>query len=264
MYHPTLSYANGGVVMTEERESYVQIMMKKMYELQRKPTFNEVKEDQRMPHPNGYAFYWRSFDEAVEVIWAKTDLHKKELLTVHMARKGGVVMAKAKPKVWPHTTEELLELAVQRCNERGKMLNRRCLTHDNFLNFEEVVAVLGKGDWNRAVLKIQFAWDQQKKQQAEAKAEAKKPAVQEPVPSEVAVQETVAEVRPSTKKSRKGMRYTLDDLRAAMSSIQAHFQITGMPTQNQINQAAREIGTPTYVTFAKAFGPKSEWATKLE
>ena len=286
-------------------------------------------------------------------------------------------MAKSKPKVWPHTREELLDMAVKRCFEAEKMPSRRAWTHDSFFDFEELVVVLGKGSWERAESEIQRAWDKARgveptkvpekvaekvtekpaESPIEVEPEAKpahkpkilheedlmrqlvakaremqavptaeavendpnmadpanyayywrtfdqaarlaatragvikpfalyamqaKPKVVEKAVEEVKAVEVKAEMIPTTgveaevvqpaievqkasSDSRKGKRYTMEALRAAMRQIQEYFQITELPSQEQINQAAKELGTPSYTAFFKRLGAKSEWRKALE
>lgn len=56
------------------REELYNFLLAKTEKLGRKPTFAEVKEDQNMPEPNSYAYYFGSFTEAVEVVWKGYDL----------------------------------------------------------------------------------------------------------------------------------------------------------------------------------------------
>ena len=51
------------------REELYNFLLAKTEKLGRKPTFAEVKEDQNMPEPNSYAYYFGSFTEATEVVW---------------------------------------------------------------------------------------------------------------------------------------------------------------------------------------------------
>lgn len=234
------------------RERYIRLLSTKMRELQRKPTFAEMRADPMMPSPNDYAFYWGSFDEAVEEIWLK--------VRRQIAEEGGVCMAKT-PKKWPHTADELLELAVAKCVEMGRMPSRRAWLRDQFLDYEEIVAVLGKGDWKRAELKIALAWDHRKGKAEEVVVEKvelpkNEPPGEEPSQEEIVVQQEVKE-QIEIKHRRK--RYSLEELKAGMTRVQEHFQITDMPTQVQISQAAREIGTPSYATFLHGLGPKRGW-----
>ena len=53
-------------------------LLAKIKELGRKPTFAEVKEDQNMPHPNDYAYYFGSFTEAAEEVWKGYNLKKRQ------------------------------------------------------------------------------------------------------------------------------------------------------------------------------------------
>lgn len=268
------------------RERYARLLSMKMQELRRKPTFAEMKNDSRMPSPNDYAFYWRSFDEAVEEIWSK--------VRRQFAEEGGDFMAKTQ-KEWPHAANELLDLAVAKCVEVGRMPSRRAWMRDQYLDFEEIVAVLGKGDWGRAELKIALAWDLQKRKTEEKVAEktAESPAlpkeevveaaeqrevqeqmekieeqvktVEEPTQesAKVAEEQSVAQEAPTKVTGRRGKRYSREELKIGMVKVQDYFGITTIPTQGQINQAAREIGTPCYTAFLRGFGPKSDWETVM-
>lgn len=55
-------------------------LLSKIEELGRKPTFKEVEEDQNMPKPNDYAYYFGSFTEATEEVWKGYNLKKKQSL----------------------------------------------------------------------------------------------------------------------------------------------------------------------------------------
>lgn len=272
--------ANGGVVMwlSEEtrRQRYTRLLLTKMQELQREPTPAEMRSDPRMPDPNDYAFYWRSFSEAVKEIGLQA---KRQF-----AEKGGEFMAKTK-KEWPHTASELLDLAVAKCMEMDRMPSRRAWMRDQFLDFEELVEVLGKGDWRRAEMKIALAWDNRKgraekaaEQKAEKQEVAKQPVktveVVEPPKGEMVQQqeekeqmenavEQQAPVKATEDGGRRGKRYSLEELKVNMVRIQEHFGITMIPSQVQINQAAREIGTPSYTAFVHGFGPKPGWAAVM-
>lgn len=234
------------------RERYARLLVAKMCELQRRPTNDEVKQDPSMPQPNDYAFYWGSFEQAVNDLWSKVRLH--------VIGEGGVNMAKQKPKAWLHTPDELLELAVQKCIEAGKVPNRCSWTHDSFLKFEEIVAVLGKGDWNRALMKITLAYNQR----SGAGVNQEVVAMAESVKEEKLQNEPVTLPQMATKAvSNRGKRYTLEELKLSMAQIQELFGISGVPTQMQINEAAHKIATPCYATFLRVFGPKRGWGAVL-
>lgn len=169
-------------------------------------------------------------------------------------------MAKQKPKAWLHTPDELLELAVQKCIEAGKVPNRRSWTHDSFLKFEEIVAVLGKGDWNRALAKITLAYNQR----SGAGVVQEVTATTESAKGEMLQNEPATSPRMVVKAvSNRGKKYTSEELKAQMVRVQEFFGISGVPTQVQINEAARKIATPCYATFLRNFGPKSGWALVL-
>ena len=61
-------------------------LLAKIEQLGRKPTFAEVKEDQNMPEPNDYAYYFGSFTKAADEVWkgynVKSSLRKGNPIAV--------------------------------------------------------------------------------------------------------------------------------------------------------------------------------------
>ena len=50
-------------------EELYSCLLKKIREIDRKPSFSEVKEDRGMPDPNDFAYYFGSFTDAVNQAW---------------------------------------------------------------------------------------------------------------------------------------------------------------------------------------------------
>ena len=63
---------------SKKREYLSNCLLKKMNELGRRPTYDEVKADENMPEPNDYAYYFRSFSEAVDEVWKGYNLKKQK------------------------------------------------------------------------------------------------------------------------------------------------------------------------------------------
>ena len=60
-------------MLTDERKKNAMhdSLLRKTEELNRKPTYSEVLLDPGMEHPNNYAYYYGSFDDAVNEIWGE-------------------------------------------------------------------------------------------------------------------------------------------------------------------------------------------------
>lgn len=70
---------NGGDQMIKRtKEELHEDLLKKIEELGRKPTFQEVKQDPAMADPNEYAYHYRSFSDAVDQVWQAYSFRKTE------------------------------------------------------------------------------------------------------------------------------------------------------------------------------------------
>ena len=54
---------------TGKKQGLYNALLAKTKELGRRPTYAEVRDDKNMPMPNDYAYYFRSFTDAVEEVW---------------------------------------------------------------------------------------------------------------------------------------------------------------------------------------------------
>lgn len=226
--------------MCKDRQTCTKLMMNKMRELQRKPTFMEIEQDSQMPKPNDYAFYWGSFDRAVDEIWLKVNLRqdnkpivcKKIFSSKNQPASNGVRKAQKcdKPVSARMPTCSAVNVRkVQKCDKSAVQLG--------------------------PMAQVQSSVVQQ-------------------VPSKLAVRskkivQTQSEEATSGLKPNQGRRgrkpsYTREDLKAAIVIIQNYFKITVIPNQMQINRAAREIKTPAYKTFLSRLGPKNGWHQILD
>ncbi len=219
---------------------------------------------------------------------------------------------KSKPKIWPHTASELLTICVDWCRELGYFPSDRKWKRYEYVDFEEIVAVLGNGNWSQAKTVIMSAFGEgsgkkkaAKKQKTEAmqmqaaeerelEAEMVEKTEMEAETLEVSeAPQRLEMVEPSEtlealeavetpemleasmvlgpeevvarNSNRRGRRaYSRAELKEAIVAIQQFWGITGIPTQPQINEAARQIGTPAYTTFSRVFGPKKGWSKIIE
>lgn len=136
------------------------------------------------------------------------------------------------------------------------------------MNFNEIVDVIGGGNWENAQLKIRRAWGEYKQGQKAVqsfentirKTDDDSSARYRYTPEHAHTVEPMTERRARTTSRRS---YTIEDLKKEMAKIQDYVGTKDVPTQIQINRAAREIGTPSYTTFAAVFGPKYLWAGVL-
>lgn len=215
------------------------------------------------------------FDEIVEVLgrgdWERAE--KKITLAwghriareAYLKRKGDEKMEGKSTKKWPHTYDELLESAIEFCARHGGVPSERIWSDTAVLNFDEIVEVIGGGNWERAYSKIRRAWGEykQNREGAERPAEPEqKGDDNKPVRYRYTPAEQVQTVEPRTRNAPRRI-YTMEDLREEMVRIQEYVGATDIPTQPQINRAAREIGTPSYPTFSLRLGAKRLWARTL-
>lgn len=60
------------------REELYNCLLNKIRELDRKPSFLEVREDRSMPDPNDFAYYFGSFSRATDEVWKGYNLGKSK------------------------------------------------------------------------------------------------------------------------------------------------------------------------------------------
>ncbi|MDO5480695.1 MAG: hypothetical protein Q4F58_03450 [Candidatus Saccharibacteria bacterium] len=57
-------------------------LLKKTEELGREPTYSDVLLDERMPHPNDYAYDYGSFSDAVKEVWEEYSFKGKTAIKI--------------------------------------------------------------------------------------------------------------------------------------------------------------------------------------
>lgn len=228
--------------MSADRQVCEDRMLAKMAELKRKPTRDEILQDSRMPKEGDFAFYWSSLDKAIDEIWSKY-----------------VIQSNAKPVVRLKTPDEKAQVAAKMREERSRALEKEAESNEaaQAVRPEEVVEKTTGGS-DRANEVTEGVNDLSQAEEAIGVVEIPNQAEDEAQKTKLL--EDVAEI----KARRWGTRYSLEDLKAAIVLIQNYFKITDIPSQIQINQAARELGTPSYGTFLHGLGPKRGWKQILD
>lgn len=61
-----------------KREELYNCLLNKIRELGRKPSFIEVKQDENMPDPNAYAYWFGSFSQAIDEAWRGYNCHSNK------------------------------------------------------------------------------------------------------------------------------------------------------------------------------------------
>lgn len=190
-------------------------------------------------------------------------------------------MAKKALKEWPHTEEELLEMAVNKCREKNGMPKRRAWTHDKFIPLQELVDVLGKGNEQKAMARIEKAWlnsqesaDVQSATSEPVKADvqtdkvdatyvAPQPEVDEGDPSALQTGKTPARV----KRSRGRAKITSEALFEAIIRVQRELNLGDkLPTAERLKQYHEEHPDicPSLATFYNRLGRVATWREQLE
>ena len=253
-----------------------------MHKLQRKPTFDEVREDRNMPNPNDYAFYWRSFGEAVDAIWSMSGLCIKKLAIPRMIiKKGGEDVAKKTSKEWPHTEAELLELAVGTCKEKGRMPKRRAWTHGNYcFSFQELIDVLGGGNEKVAFAKIEETWlspqesaegQQLASKTAKVEVQAEKPSTVRSVPQPEVTKSDLSALQTNptavVKRPRGRAKIVPEVLLEVLVKMQRELNLGDkLPTADCLRRYHEEHPDicPSCATFYNRLGKVTTWREQLE
>lgn len=105
----------------KNKEELYEELMKKAEELDRRPTFADVRDDPNMSNPNDFAYHFRSFTDAVDEVWRAYSFRKteQELMAkkadqpVAQKRKkpiASVVAPKRKRPKWYPSPERIEEL----------------------------------------------------------------------------------------------------------------------------------------------------------
>lgn len=147
-----------------KRERYMRLLCEKTRELGRKVTSAEVAADSRLPAPNDYAFYMRSFDEAAEAAWRTVQCESQgsKLSSVVKDNVSSAIKAEVvetEEPAPPEIYQAVLERALAVCEELGYVPHKIQVWRKRF-DSGKLVQVLGKKDWNRALRVVQDAWDE--------------------------------------------------------------------------------------------------------
>lgn len=245
---------------TSTKEKYAQLLSMKAQELGRPPTFDEVRADDRLPHPNNYSFYYGDFAKAVDEICgeAKTKslkTHAYGVINRSIESRGAgaaeklnigigmttAVKAPGKKSLKDYTRKDWIQWLYRLGGGRlpreetvaEKRPNHYQLMMRNFAGWRDVERRFND------YLKLS-EWSGVEVQQENVRKE-----------------QTLENARNEVKRRRRG--YTIAELQEALKRVQEFVGTTRMPTQEQINRAAHEIGTPCYRTFFLRFGPKANW-----
>lgn len=147
-----------------KRERYMRLLCEKTRELGRKVTSAEVAADSRLPAPNDYAFYMRSFDEAAEDAWLTVQREMRASNSPVAAVSSAPSESEAKVVVTeesatPEMYQAVLEQALALC-ESLQRVPRKSAVWRAKINLGQMTRVLGKNDFQRALRVVQNAWDE--------------------------------------------------------------------------------------------------------
>ena len=236
----------GGVVMwlnhQSRRERCAELLLLKMRELKRKPTAAEMRDDSRMPDPNDYAFYWRSFDEAVDTIWLQADVQtEKRAVVRNFAKMGGIKMAKTK--------QEWLDWLLE--SGGGELPNYVVFKREHPSEAAEVLKLFGT--WHGVELMSQ-------NQEKGAQSSERVIPPERDQPLQKAEQQKKAQVK------SKVVAPIITEVEAAQMVVRVYeyLHLEGrLPSQNEINAYNRQYHGISYGVLLDRLGPKDEWAQKV-
>lgn len=147
-------------MVKSKREQYMGLLRQKTRDLGRKVTFEDVKNDPKMPNPNDYAFYAGSFSNAADEAWA-TVRREREAPEREVLPDKPEVQSEPK-RATPEADEfdAILNLALDECDELDYVPRQKSVWKSRKnLDFGRCVQVLGKSDFGRMVKVVQDAWD---------------------------------------------------------------------------------------------------------
>lgn len=174
---------------------------------------------------------------------------------------------KQQKRQWEHTPAEILQQLVSLSQMKGRVISRRAVRKDPFLDYEEVIALLGKdGGWPAVEAKIreQLGLLEPKKEITEEPVED---AVSGPEEENVFVVESVSVPEPEPVSEvvpieRKKKTYTKDELVGILRQMQEYLgRMPKVADFAKLKSEGWEI--PTYATFVRHLGEKSGWEELL-
>lgn len=199
-----------------------------------------------------------------------------------------------RPEGPPRPYEEVMAEVMNSCEESGRLLSERALKKSRWLNYDEIVAVLGKGNPRLAMSSIAQTWKKQhpeedkqrKKEQvviapkeivvanegieAERRENRSKEGLCEErtimKPESIATQVEGA-VEPVKRKRGKAKVWTQEKLIALLFEMQKELNLgDGLPTLGQIDDYRGEDSKrcPGAQTFLKTLGSKKGWKRLLD
>lgn len=162
--------------------------------------------------------------------------------------------------VW-RSYDEVMSSVMEVCEEGGRVLSERALKKSQWLDYEEVVAVIGKGSPRLAMDKINQQWNElhpktKESQKLRQQTDEKNPGRQSGLWSE--------EVAPEPIKKRIRLKMTIEDLYRVVCEIREHYGLEAdqYPSDAQIKAYSKEHRDrcPSHSTFYNRLGPRGMWA----
>lgn len=166
---------------------------------------------------------------------------------------------------WEHTPEEILRELVSMCQQKGRVVSQRAVKKDPFLDYEEVIGLLGQhGGWPEVEERLRkrleeldaARWgEMQKAELCTGRAEV------EEVDQSIEVERPMSDEELMGVKKRRG--YTTGDLLVALRQIKDYLgRMPQVADFARLRNEGWEI--PTYATFVRYLGKKSQWDELLQ
>lgn len=231
--------------MESQKEELFKKLYQKTAELGRQVTFSEMSEDQAMPSPNNYAYYYGSFTEAAKEAY-QTFTRGDELVAVSEVKGVREMSKKPARTLSPERTEAVIsEIVDMFIVADGEMPSARAIKKNRFISEEEVAILRKNGEIRESSIR-RMAEERSGKKFLTPEERRKKAIVEK---KEVAKMEE--------KKERRGIRYTPEE--ATEKLRKACREARHVLTQAEVKGLSEDGVVPGWVTLQKQVGPWFLW-----